>query len=117
MRRFILPLITLGLLLACRVLAASAEEANIGAMGDIVIEESGGYTGGVGSVPGRMPWSALSEEDRRRVDALFAARKPVNTNLHYRLTRDGANGPETIDAAPGDVPEALIATLKPRRLP
>lgn len=86
-------------------------------MGNIVIEPVGGYTGGAilsGPVraEGRIAWSALSKADQARVDALFAARKRVNSNLRYRLTRDGPNGPETIEALPDEVPEALIKSIK-----
>jgi len=103
--------------LACDAAAAGAQEANRGTMGNIVIEPVGGYTGGaIPSGPvreeGRIAWSALSKADEARVDALFAARKPVNSNLRYRLTRDGPNGPETIEVLPDEVPEALIKSIK-----
>src|SRR5215831_19721669 len=110
-------LMALGLLLACEVLAADAQEANRGTMGDVVIEQLGGFVGGgtpLGHLrmEGRMAWSALSEEDQRRLDALFAERKPVNANLRYRLTRDGPNGPETVEAPVEAVPEVLIKSVK-----
>jgi hypothetical protein len=110
-------LMALGLLLACEVLAAGAQEANRGTMGDVVIEQLGGFVGGgtpLGHLrmEGRMAWSALSEADQRRLDALFAERKPVNANLRYRLTRDGPNGPETVEAPAEAVPKMLIESIK-----
>ena len=107
----------LGLLLACEVLVAGAQEANRGTMGDVVIEQLGGFVGGgtpLGHLrmEGRMAWSALSEEDQRRLDALFAERKPVNANLRYRLTRDGPNGPETVEAPAEAVPKVLRESVK-----
>jgi hypothetical protein len=110
-------LMALGLLLACEVLAAGAQEANRGTMGDVVIEQLGGFVGGgtpLGHLrmEGRMAWSALSEADQRRLDALFAERKPVNANLRYRLTRNGPNGPETVEAPAEAVPKRLIESIK-----
>ena len=107
----------LGLPLACEVLAASAQEANSEAMGNVVIEQLGGFVGGATpsghlQMKGRMAWSALSEADQARLDALFAERKPVNANLRYRLTRDGPNGPETVEAPAEAVPRALMESVK-----
>ena len=86
-------------------------------MSDVVIEQLGGFVGGgtpLGHLrmEGRVPWSALSKADQARLDTLFAERKPVNSNLRYRLTRDGTNGPETVEAPPEAVPEALIKSVK-----
>ena len=107
----------LGLLLACEGLANGAQEPNIRPMGDVVIEQLGGFVGGgtpLGHmrIQGRVPWSALSKADQAQLDALFAARKPVNSNLRYRITRDGPNGSETVEAPPEAVPEALIKSVK-----
>ena len=76
-------LIALGLLLACE---DSRQEPNIRTMGDVVIEQLGGFVGGGTPfghlrIEGRVPWSALSKADQARLDALFAQRKPVNANL------------------------------------
>ena len=46
------------------------------------------------------------------IDALFAAKKPVNANLYYRLSRTGTNGPETVDAPREAVPAALLASVQ-----
>lgn len=86
-------------------------------MGDVVIEQLGGFVGGgtpLGHlrIEGRMAWSALSKADQARLDALFTERKPVNANLRYRLTRDGPNGPETVEAPAEAVPKALIESVK-----
>jgi hypothetical protein len=90
-----------------------------GRWGNVIIEQLGGFVGGGTSeghlrMEGRMAWSALSEADQRRLDALFAERKPVNANLRYRLTRDGPNGPETVEALAEAVPKALIESVKTR---
>jgi len=107
----------LGLLLASEHLEAGAQEANNGAMGDVIIEQLGGFVGGGTPsghlrIEGRVAWSALSKADQARLDGLFAARKPVNANLRYRLTRDGPNGPETVEAPAEAVPKALIESIK-----
>lgn len=86
-------------------------------MGDVVIEQLGGFVGGGTSpgplrVEGRVAWSALSAADQARVNALFTERRPVNANLRYRLTRDGPSGSETIEALPEDVPKALVDSIK-----
>src|SRR4051812_48650268 len=104
-------LIALGLPLASDVLALGAQEGKQGKQRDmrsIVIEPLGGFAGGTPLGPtrtqGRMAWSDLSEADQARLDALFAERKPVNANFRYRLTRDGPNGAETVEAPPESVP-------------
>ena len=87
------------------------------AMGELLVEQLGGFVGG--GTPGghlrtegRVAWSALSEADRSRVDALFAARRPVNANLRYRLTRDGPNGRETVEAPIEALPQVVIECVK-----
>jgi hypothetical protein len=107
----------LGPLLACEELEVGAQAANNATMGDVIIEQLGGFVGGGTSLghlqmEGRMAWSALSKADQARLDALFAERKPVNANLRYRLTRDGPNGPETVEAPAEAVPKALIESVK-----
>jgi hypothetical protein len=107
----------LGLLLACEVLSPGAYAAEKGTMGDVVIEQLGGFVGGgTPSGPlrmeGRVAWSALSHGDQARLDKLFAERRPVNANLRYRLTRDGPNGRETVEAPAEAVPQALIDSVK-----
>ena len=110
-------LMALGLLWACELLAPNPQEAHNEKMGDVVIEQVGGFVGGgtpTGHLrmEGRVAWSALSKADQARLDALFAERKPINANLRYRLTRDGPNGPETIEAPVDAVPEALVQSVK-----
>jgi hypothetical protein len=111
------PLMALGLLLACEILAPGTHAAEKGTMGNVVIEQLGGFVGGgtpLGHLrmEGRVAWSALSKADQARVDALFAERKPVNANLRYRLTRDGTSGPETVEAPAEAVPQALIDSVR-----
>ncbi len=86
-------------------------------MGDVVIEQVGGFVGGgtpAGplKMEGRVAWSALSPSDQAAVDALFAKRQPVNANLRYRLTREGPHGPETIEAPMEAVPQALRDSVR-----
>jgi len=59
-----------------------------------------------------MAWSALSEGDQRRLDALFVEHRPVNAYLRYLFTRDGPNGPETVESLAEVVPKALIESIK-----
>lgn len=103
--------------MACNAAAVGAQEANGAMTGDIVIEPVGGATGGnIPSGPtqteGRVVWSALSKADQARIDALFAAHQVLNDNMHYRLTRDGPNGRETVDAPMDAVPKALTDSIK-----
>ena len=83
----------------------------------VTIEEKGGFVGagmpgGHVHTRGEMAWDALSQADRAAIDALFAAKKPVNANQFYRLSRTGPNGPETVDAPREAVPAALLASVK-----
>lgn len=103
---------TLGLLSACEIIALGAHAADNVGMGDIVIEQVGGFVGGgtpAGPLrmEGRVAESMLSAADKATVDALFAAHKPVNENLRYRLTRDGPSGRETVEAPMDAVPKVL----------
>ena len=86
-------------------------------MGDVVIEQVGGFVGGgtpMGHLrmEGRVAWSALSAADQARVDALFAAQRPVNANMRYRLRREGPNGTETVEAPIEAVPQVLIESVR-----
>ena len=83
----------------------------------VTISEVGGFVGpgtpgGHIQTRGEMAWEALSDADRAAIDALFAAKRPVNANLYYRMTRTGPDGTETIDAPREAVPAALLASLK-----
>ncbi len=82
-------------------------------MGDVVVEEFGGFApaGPHLRKEGRVAWSSLSPVDQAKLDALFAARRPVNANMGYRLTREGPNGPETVEATVDQVPEALVKSV------
>lgn len=107
----------LGLPLVCEPLAANAQEANNERVGTILIEQLGGIVGGgtpTGHlrVEGRVDWSALSPADQAQVNALFAAHTPVNENLRYRLTRNGPDGPEAVEAPASAVPAALMQSIK-----
>lgn len=86
-------------------------------MTEVAIEQRGGFVGpgtpgGHLHMRGRVAWSALNDADRAIVDALFAAKRPVDTNVSYRLTRTGPHGTETVDAPTEAVPQALIASVQ-----
>ena len=86
-------------------------------MSVVTIEEKGGFVGagmpgGHVHTRGEMAWGDLSEADRATIDALFSAKKPVNANLYYRLSRTGPAGTDTVDALREDVPAALLASVK-----
>ena len=86
-------------------------------MSDVTIEEVGGFVGagtpgGHIHMRGTVAWSSLSESDRAAVDRLFATKTSVNANHYYRLTRTGPKGAETVDAADGAVPAALVASIQ-----
>jgi hypothetical protein len=85
-------------------------------MSDVTIEQFGGFVGagtpgGHLHTRGQVAWADLSAADQARIDALFAAKQPVNANLYYRLTRTGPHGPETVDAPGEAVPAALVASV------
>lgn len=86
-------------------------------MSAVTIEEKGGFVGagmpgGHVHTRGEMAWDALSQADRATIDALFAAQRPVNANLYYRLSRTGPAGTKTVDAMREAVPAALLASVK-----
>lgn len=86
-------------------------------MTDVTIEECGGVVGpGPGGhvhMRGTIAWSALSAADQASLDHLFAAKRPVNANHYYRLTRQGPKGVETVDVVEaGALPEALLTSIR-----
>jgi len=110
-------LIMLGLLSSCSPHRPSADQAKVVPMGDLVIQEVGGFA--AGGTPGahfrkegRLALSDLSPEDRERVLAMFANPKPVNANFYYRITLERPSRRQTIEALPEAVPAALIASVK-----
>lgn len=76
----------------------------------------GGFTGmgTPGSIKseGRTTMSALPQEDRAKVEALFAAKHPATSNFYYRVTKTGANSSQTINVAADKLPPSLLATIK-----
>ncbi|MBB3173675.1 hypothetical protein FHR90_001498 [Endobacter medicaginis] len=85
-------------------------------MDDVKIEQLGGVVGGFSPTShvhseGHVAWSALSAEDRARLDALFAKGAAVNANLRYRLTRQGPGGPQIIEATPEMIPDVLLRSI------
>ena len=110
-------LIMLGLLSACSPHRPPADQAKVVPMGNLIIQEVGGFAGG--GTPGahfrkegRLALSDLSPEDREHALAMFANPKPVNANFYYRITLESPAGKQTIEALPEAVPPALIASVK-----
>lgn len=86
-------------------------------MGNVTIEEVGGFA--AGGTPGahfrkegKLALADLPAEDRERVRAMFANPKPVNANFYYRITLEDPSGKHTIEALPEAVPPALLASVK-----
>ncbi|MDQ6627652.1 MAG: hypothetical protein M3Z29_04270 [Pseudomonadota bacterium] len=82
------------------------------------IERLGGF-GGFGGAhlksTGRLAISALSAADRSAIERLFAhaptaAAKP--DEFSYRLTRQTACGPQTIQVAESHVPRAVCSSVR-----
>src|SRR6476620_686982 len=105
MRVFKTLLIVLGLLSGCSPNRPIARHAKAVPMGNLIIQEIGGFA--AGGTPGahfrkegRLALSDLSAEDRERVLAMFANSQPVNANLYYRITLEGPSGKQTVEALP-----------------
>jgi hypothetical protein len=85
-------------------------------MDDIVIEPIGGFVGAGPSShlksQGRMPMSALSAQDRAKVEDIFAHPLGAPTNFYYRITRHTQSGTKSVNAAADAVPAALIASIQ-----
>lgn len=85
-------------------------------MDDLIVQPVGGFVGagGPGHVKseGRIAVSALSSEDRAKVDALFAQPPAAPSNFYYRITREGSSGTRTVNVPPEAVPAALISSVK-----
>ena len=85
-------------------------------MENLIIQEVGGFA--AGGTPahfrkeGRIALSDLSDEDRVHVRALFARPKKVDANLKYRLILESPSGQQETEALPGEVPPALITSVK-----
>lgn len=81
------------------------------------IERLGGFAGfgGPGAhlrSRGHVDLAQISAADRKAVDALFAANAPsaavpLPDGFRYRLSRHGAAGPQVVEVAEGQVPQAL----------
>ena len=86
-------------------------------MDELIVQPMGGFTGAgaPGShvkSEGRMAVSALSAEDRAKVEALFSRPQPPPGNFYYRITRQGSGGTLSIDVPPDAVPSALVSSVK-----
>jgi hypothetical protein len=86
------------------------------------VERLGGLPG-IGTVRSRLKscgeiaLAALSPADRAAVDDLFrnppaAPQSAVRDGFHYRISRDGGSGAETIDVPESSVPAAVAACVK-----
>jgi hypothetical protein len=107
----------LGLLSACNHSNREvADSAKIKQMDELILEPVGGVadTGPSGHIKseGRIAITALSPEDRARVEALFSHAQTAPGNFYYRLTRSGPGGTKSINVPPEAVPAALVATVK-----
>jgi len=103
----------LGLLSACDSgHPLPQQEATV--MPEITIESIGGYVGRGGAAPtrGRVAWSALSADDRAKIDKLFTAKAKVDANMKYLLTRERDGRTETVEARLEDVPQKLLDSMQ-----
>jgi hypothetical protein len=95
----------------------------VGDLGELTIERFGGF-GGFG-LPGSRIRShgtvssgQLSTKDRETVENLFRTKgqagsaPPVADGFRYRITRQGPNGPETVEVPEASVPDALRSSVK-----
>lgn len=91
-------------------------------MTEVKIERRGGL-GGFGlpgsrvKSEGRLDLDRLSDDDRRKVDNLFAAAAAATPSSHadgfiYRITRRTADGEETVEVPEVDVPAALAQSVR-----
>lgn len=90
-------------------------------MDDLKIERVGGFAGfglpnaRIRSV-GVKPLSALSQQERQQVDALFggtsASTEAVADGFRYKLSRQTPQGTETVEVPEADVPETLKASVR-----
>ncbi|UVK35735.1 hypothetical protein LHFGNBLO_006600 (plasmid) [Mesorhizobium sp. AR10] len=91
-------------------------------MSDLKIEKVGGLAGfGLPNSRlksrGSLAAKDLTKADQAAVEALFANKDKGGTSavadeFRYRITRETAKGPETIEVAEHAVPEALAASVK-----
>jgi hypothetical protein len=84
-------------------------------MDEVIVQPMGGFTGGTTSnmkTEGRIAMSALSAEDRGKVEALFSGPAGTPSNFYYQLTRKGPAGSKTIIVQPDALPDALIQSIK-----
>jgi hypothetical protein len=117
MRPFKTLLLMLGLLSACNGGGAIDQNANTVLRNDLVIQPVGGVASGgtPGShlhSEGRVSWSSLTPEDQARVKALLSSPPPKTGNFYYRITLEGPQGSQIIEALPETVPQALIGSIQ-----
>jgi hypothetical protein len=84
---------------------------------ELIVQPIGGFAGA--GTPGahvksegRIAMSALSPEDRAKVDVLFSHAQPAPSNFYYRITRQGPSGTQSINVPFEAVPAALVASVK-----
>jgi hypothetical protein len=84
-------------------------------MDELIVQPMGGFTGGATSnmkSEGRTSMSALSPEDRAKVEALFSGPQGTPSNFYYQLTRKGQGETKTIIVQPDALPDALVQSVK-----
>jgi hypothetical protein len=93
-------------------------------MGVLKIERIGGLAGFGGAKSrlksdGEIPFSELSSDDQKAVEAMFKAKgdtdqSKMRDGFSYRVTRGGAAAGNTILVPEDKMPAALIACVKDR---
>ena len=84
-------------------------------MDELIVQPVGGFVGMGGNAnlksEGRISMSALSPEDRAKVEAMFSHPQPPPGNFYYRITRQGPDGAKTVEVPVDAVPAALTASV------
>jgi hypothetical protein len=111
-----MPLTLLGLLSACDTSRRAGGSSEVAQVDELTVQPMGGFlgAGGPGHVKsvGRIAVSALSQEDRAKVEALFSHPQPAPGNFYYRITRQRLGGTKSVDVPADAVPAALVASVK-----
>jgi hypothetical protein len=106
----------LGLLSACDANHPVVSSREVAQVDELIVQPIGGFVGagapGRIKSEGRIAMSALSPEDRAKVDAWFSHPQPAPGNFYYRIIRQGPSGTRSVDVPADTVPAALVATVK-----
>ena len=116
MYRYIMPFMLLGWLSACNAGRSTGGSTEVAQVDELIVQPMGGFTGAGGpshmKSEGRIAMSALSPEDRAKVEALFSGPQSAPSNMYYRITRQGAKGTASVNVPIDEVPQALLASVK-----